>query len=143
MKCSQSAVFVANTKLIGEIMMKSLFEQQGGTYRMEGDYRIPNLILPDESEYEIGIWGQRRLEYLKKHRKGFYAVLLTSSKLSEHLHEIDVIAFERRELIIKQIKEAQGVTEQMKADDMMKWVGTINNICACADEIIRNELIYD
>ena len=123
--------------------MKSLFEQNGGTYRQEGDYRIPNLTLPDEPEYHIGIWGQRRLNYLKKHRKSFYTILLTSSKLTEHLHEIDVIAFEWRELIIKQMKEAQDVTEQMKSDVMMLWVGKVSNICACADEIIRSELIYD
>ena len=122
--------------------MKSLFEQNGGTYRMVNGYRIPNLTLPDEPEYHIGIWGQRRLDYLKKHRKGFYTVLLTSGKLAEHLHEIDVTAFERRELIIKQMKEAQGVTEQQKANDTMLWVGKMNNISACADEVVRNELIY-
>ena len=123
--------------------MKSLFEQNGGTYRMEGNYRIPNLTLPEEPKYHIGIWGQRRLDYLKKHRKGFYAVLCTSGNLREHLHEIDITAFERRELIIKQMKDAQSVTEQMKAEDMMLWVGKVSNICACVDEIIRSELIYD
>ena len=110
---------------------------------MVNGYRIPNLTLPDEPEYHIGIWGQRRLDYLKKHRKGLYSVLLTSGKLTEHLREIDKTAFERRELIIKQIKEAQGVTEQLKAEYGMKWVGMVNNLCACADDIIRNELIYD
>ena len=123
--------------------MKSLFEQNSGTYRMVNGYRIPNLTLPDEPEYHIGIWGQRRLDYLKKHREGFYSVLLTSGKLVEHLHEIDETAFERRELIIKQMKESQGVTEQLKAEDGMKWVGMVYNIYACADEIIRAELIYD
>ena len=123
--------------------MKSLFEQNGGTYRMVNGYRIPDLTLPDEPEYHIGIWGQRRLDYLKKHRQILYVNLLISDKLAEHLHEIDETAFERRELIIKQMKEAQGVTEQLKADDMMKWVGMVGNICSCADEIIRNELIYD
>jgi hypothetical protein len=110
---------------------------------MEGDYRVPNLTLPDEPEYEIGIWGQRRLDYLKKHKKGLYTILLTSGKFSEHLHEIDVTAFERRELIIKQMMEAQSVTEELKANNMMKWVGKANNIRNCADEIIRNELIYE
>lgn len=124
-------------------MGKSLFEQMGGTYSQVGDYQIPNLILPDEPEYYIGIWGQRRLNYLKKHKRILYTNLLTSGKLSEHLHEIDVAAFERYELIVKQMMRAQGVTEQLKADDMMKWVGMVNNIRNCADEIIRNELIYD
>ena len=124
-------------------MEKSLFEQNGGTYRWEGDYKIPNLALPDEPEYEIGIWGQRRLSYLKKHKRAFYTTLLMSGKLNEHLHEIDISAFERWELIIKQMMKAQGVTEQMKANDAMLWVGKVNNIRACADEIIRSELIYD
>ena len=123
--------------------MDTFFEKYGGTYRMVDGYRIPNLTLPDESEYEIGIWGQRRLDYLKKHRKGFYAVLCASDKLSEHLHEIDVAAFDRWELIIRQMMQTQGVTEQLKAQDAMLWVGKVNNIRACADEVVRNELIYD
>ena len=123
--------------------MKSLFEQNGGTYSTVGDYQIPNLSLPDEPEYHIGIWGQRRLDYLKKHKRIFYATLLTSGKLNMHLHEIDETACERHELIVKQMMTAQGITEQLKADDMMKWVGMVNNIRSCADEVIRNELIYD
>lgn len=123
--------------------MKTLFEQQGGTYRTVGDYQIPNLTLPDEPEYHIGIWGQRRLDHLKKHKRIFYATLLTSGKLNMHLHEIDETAFERHELIVKQMMTAQGITEQLKADDMMKWVGMVNNIRSYADEVIRNELIYD
>ena len=123
--------------------MKSLFEQNGGTYRMVNRYRIPNLTLPYEPEYHIGIWGQRRLDYQKNHRKGFYAVFCISGKQREHLQEIDKTVYERRELIIKQMKDAQGVTEQMKADDCMKWIGMVNNIRNCASEIVRNELIYD
>ena len=123
--------------------MKSLFEQQGGTYSKVGDYQIPNLTLPDEPEYHISIWGQRRLNYLKKHKRILYANLLTSGKLNEHLYEIDKTAFKRHELIVKQMMVAQDVTEQLKADDMMKWVGMVNNIRSCADEIIRNELIYN
>ncbi len=123
-------------------MEKSLFEQIGGTYIQIGDYQIPNLALPDEPEYHIGIWGQRRLDYLKKHKRGLYTDLLTSGKLNAHLHEIDIAAFERHDLIVKQMMATQGITEQLKADDMMKWVGMVNNIRNCADEIIRNELIY-
>ena len=124
-------------------MMKSLFEENGGTYRREGDYFVPNLTVPEGPEYHIGIWGQRRLYYLKKHRSVFYTNLLTSGKLNEHLHEIDVAAYERRELIIRQMMKVQGITEQLKSENQMLWVGKVNNICACADEIIRNELIYD
>ncbi|MDD4164546.1 MAG: TnpV protein [Eubacteriales bacterium] len=122
--------------------MKTLFEQMGGTYRTVGDYQIPNLTLPDKPEYNIGIWGQRRLDYLKKHKRILYTNLLTSGKLPEHLHEIDETAFERHELIVKQMMAAQGITEQLKADNMMKWVGMVNNIRNCADEIVRNELIF-
>lgn len=123
--------------------MKSLFEENGGTYSVVNGYQIPNLNLPNEPEYEIGIWGQRRLDYLKKHKKGLYTILLTSGKLAEHLCGIDVVATERRELIIKQMMKTQGVTEQLKAEDGMKWAGLVNNIRNCADELIQNELIYD
>jgi len=128
--------------MTGETKMKSFFEENGGTYTEVNGYLIPDLVLPDEPVYHFGVWGHRRLNYLKKHRRGFYTILLTSGKLGEHLHEIDVSAREGWELIIEQMKAAQGVTEQLKADDMMRWVGMVNNIRACADEIVRNELIY-
>ena len=122
--------------------MKSLFEQNGGSYTIVNGYQIPNLTLPDEPEHPIGIWGRRRLDYLKKHRHILYVNLLTSGELMEHLREIDETAFNRRGLIVKQMMEAQGVTEQLKAENQMLWVGKVNNIRACADEIVRNELIY-
>ncbi len=123
--------------------MKSLFEQNGGTYRGLNDYRIPNLTLPDESEYTIGVWGRRRLDYLKQHRKALYINLLTSGKLNEHIREIDEAAQERRETIIWKMMVAQGVSERLKAENQLLWVGKLNNIQSCADEIIHNELIYD
>ena len=123
--------------------MESLFERNGGTYSTVSGYRIPNLTLPDEPEYHISLWGKRRLDYLKNHRRILYVNLLTSGKLTEHLHEIDETSFERRERITKQMMKAQGVTEQLKAEDSMLWVGKVNNIRACVDEIIRDELIYD
>lgn len=113
---------------------------------MAGDYQIPNLALPDDGlgyEIYIGIWGQRRLDYLKKHKRVLYTNLLTSGKLRAHLHEIDTTAHERRELITNQMMEAQGVTEQLKSENAMLWVGKVNNIRNFAGEIIRNELIYD
>ncbi len=113
------------------------------TYFKVGDYLIPDLVLPEQKEYHISIWGQRRLDYLKKHKRILYTNLLTSCKLSEHLYEIDVAAFERKELIVNQMMKDQGVTEQLKADDMIAWVGMANNIRSCADEVIRNELICD
>ena len=122
--------------------MKSLFEQNGGTHSTKGDYRIPNLTVSAGPECHIGIWGRRRLNYLKTRRRVLYINLLTSGKLTEHLHKIDVAAYERQEAIIRQMAQAQGVTEELKAANQMLWVGRMNNICACADEIVRNEIIF-
>lgn len=123
--------------------MKSLFEQNGGTYRTAGDFRIPNVSVPGEPDYRIGIWGLRRLDYLKRHRRVLYVNLLTSGKLSEHLREIDAAAAERHETDVQQMATAQGVTERLKAENQMEWVGRMNNIRACVHEIIRNELVCD
>lgn len=126
--------------------MKTLFEEHGGTYSIINGYRIPNLVMPDDGlgeEIHIGIWGQQRLDYLKKHKRVLYTNLLSSGKLRAHLHEIDLTTYERWETIIEQMKKAQGVTEQMKAENQMEWVGIVNNIRNCAEEIVRNELIYD
>ncbi len=120
--------------------------EQELTYREVNGYKLPNLALPDDGlgeEIHIGIWGQRRLDYLKRHKRALYSSLLTSGKLRAHLHETDTTAHERRERIVKQMMDAQGVTERLKAENQMLWVGKVNNICACADEIIRSELIYN
>jgi len=122
--------------------MKSLFEQNDGNYSVVGDYRLPNLALPEHSEYHMDIWGQRRLDYLKKHQRILFVNLLTSGKLAEHLQETDTAACDRWETIIRQMAEAQGATEGLKAKNQMLWVGRMNNIRACANEIIINELIY-
>ena len=103
--------------------MKSLFEQNGRTYSAVSDYQIPNLTLPDEPEYHIGLWGKRRLDYLKTHRRILYVNLLTSDRLTEHLREIDETAFERQERIVTQMMEVQGVTEQLKARYAVGWKG--------------------
>jgi hypothetical protein len=86
---------------------------------------LPDLALPDEPEYYIGIWGQRRFDYLKKHKKALFSTLLMSGKLHEHIYEIDVSAQEMRETLIEQMKKAQGVTEQLKAENQMLWVGKV------------------
>jgi len=124
-------------------MNKSLFEQHGGAYRQVNGYRIPNLTVPDEPEYHIGLWGLRRLDYLKEYRCVLYVNLLTSGKLTEHINEIDTAACESWETIIHQMAEVQGVTEQFKAENQMLWVGRMNNIRACAYEIVNKELIYE
>lgn len=127
----------------GAGMSDTTFGQNGGTYRTVGDYQLPNLAVPDASKSHIGIWGQRRLEYLREHKRVLYINLLTSGKLYEHLSEIDATAIERQETIVRQMAAAQGITEQLKAKNQMLWVGKMNNILACADEILQNELIYN
>ena len=112
------------------------------TYTEVNGYRIPDLTLPDEPEYEISRFGLMRRHYLQTHRKGLFTNLLMSGKLNEHLFETDQVANERFWLIINQMAKAEGVTEDLKASDQMLWVQQMNNIRSRAEEIIRQELIY-
>ena len=122
--------------------MKSLFEQLGGTYHEENGYLIPDLRLPAEEEQSIGIWGQRHLDYLKQYRKVTYTHLLTSGRLNAYLADIDKQAQERFERLIEGMKQAQGITERLKEENALEWAGWLNNIRACAREIIEQELIF-
>jgi hypothetical protein len=110
-------------------------------YIKAGDYYIPNLVLPQESR-EIGYWGRMRKEYLKEHKAGRYNYLLLSCTLDKHLADIDEQAVERFDLIERQLREVEGVTEELKAADQMKWVRAANNIRSRAAEIVKNEIIY-
>lgn len=121
--------------------MKSLFEQNGGTYQKQGDYLIPNLTLLESEENNIGVYGQRHLGYLQEHHRLIYINLLTSGKFNAYLVDIDNQAQERFEMLVTQMKEAQGVTEQLKANNPMEWVRITNCIRHHVDEIISNELI--
>ncbi len=123
-------------------MAKSLFEQLGGTYRKESDYLIPCLTVPAEEEQSIGIWGQRHLNYLKQHQKVTYTNFLTSGNLNTYLADINRQAQERFERLIEDMKQAQGITEQLKAKNALEWTGRLNNIRTCAREIVERELIY-
>ena len=123
-------------------MAKSLFEQLGGTYRKESDYLIPCLTVPAEEEQPIGIWGQRHLNYLKQHQKVTYTNFLTSGNLNTYLADINRQAQERFERLIEDMKQAQGITEQLKAENALEWTGHLNNIRTCAREIVERELIY-
>lgn len=122
--------------------MKSLFEQNGGTYRKQSDYLIPNLTFPKSEENAIGIYGQRHLNFLQEHRRLTYINLLTRGELNEYLFKIDKQARERFCRIVKRLKTTQGITEQMKVDSPMEWVKKMNYIRQQAEEIILNELIY-
>lgn len=121
--------------------MESIFEQSGGIYTLQGDYRLPNLTLPAEEERPIGVWGQRRLNYLKHHRKVLYYNLLTSSKLHSHLADIEEQAQDLFFRLVKEYAKKEGITEQLKATDQMKWVQRMNTIRGEAIEIILKELV--
>ena len=123
-------------------MEKTLFEQMGGTYEQQGDYLIPCLALPTEEEKPIGIFGQRHLRYLQEYHKIVYANLLTSGKLNSYLADIDEQAQEMLFRLVEQMKQALGITEQLKAENALEWTGRMNNIRACAMEIVNKEIIY-
>ena len=123
-------------------MAKTIFEEMGGTYTQVGDYLLPDLKLSEEERQPIGVWGQRHRRYLKEHRRATYATLLTSGKLNSYLANIDRQAEEMFLRLVNQMAKAEGVTEQLKADNQMEWVGRMNNIRNRAMETVNSELIY-
>ena len=124
-------------------MDKYIYDENNGLwYELQGDYYLPCLTLPPEEEKPIGIWGQRHKRYLKEHRRATYTTLLTSGKLNAYLAEIDRQAQERFERLIEQMKQAHGITEQLKADKALEWVQKMNNIRNAVEEVINAELIY-
>ena len=123
-------------------MTKTIFEEMGGTYTQVGDYLLPDLKLPQEEQQPIGVWGQRHRRYLQEHRRATYATLFTGGKLNSYLADIDRQAEEMFVQLVKQMAAMEGVTEQLKADDQMEWVGRMNNIRNRAMEIVNCELIY-
>ena len=124
-------------------MTDTLFEQLGGTYTQQGDYLLPNLALPAEKETgNIGVWALRHKRYLKHHHKVLYYNLLTSGKLHSHLADVEEQAQDLFSRLVKEYAEKEGITEQLKSTDQMKWVGKMNAIRNAATEIINQELIY-
>ena len=123
-------------------MAKTIFEELGGKYERKDDYLIPCLTVPAEEEQPIGIWGQRHLNYLKQYRKVTYTNLLTSGKINTYLADIDRQAQERFERLIEGMKQAQDMTEQLKAENALEWTGRLGNIRACAREIVNEEIIF-
>ena len=117
-------------------------EKNGLWYELQGDYYIPCLKLPEEEQQPIGVWRQRHLRYIKQHRKVLYLNLLTSGKLNGHLADIDKQAEDMLSRLVKQMAEREGVTEKLKVDNQMEWVGRMNNIRSRATEIVNNDLIY-
>ena len=123
-------------------MAKTIFEELGGKYERQGDYLIPCIALPAEEEQPIGTWGQRHLDYLKQYRRVTYINLLTSGRLNTYLADINRQAQERFERLIEGMKQAQGITERLKEENALEWVQRLNNVRACAREIVEKEIIY-
>ena len=121
--------------------MKTLYEKLGGTYREENGRLIPEMKLPEQTNYQIGKYGQFYLDYIKNHRRGRYTTLLIEGKLNTRLHEIDLEANEMLETIIPRLTAERGIDENMKARDILRWVAEMNNIKANAEEIVLREVV--
>lgn len=123
-------------------MTKSLFEQNGGTYRNVGDFKIPNLTLPpEEANIKLGKWGLMHKNYLEKHKKVIFNTLLIQGKLYQRCAEVESQARDMFDTLVEQMKDAEGVTEQQKEENQMEWVCRVQNIEARAREIVTTELI--
>ena len=122
--------------------MKTLYETLGGTYREENGRLIPEMKLPEQTNYQIGKYGQFYLDYIKNHRRGRYTTLLTECKLNARLHEIDLEANEMLDSIISRLAAQRGIDENLKARDILRWVAEMNNIKANAEEIVLKEVVH-
>ena len=120
---------------------ESLYESLGGTYREENGHLIPDIALPEQTDYQIGKYGRMHLDYIKNHRRGRYTTLLTEGKLNVRLHEIDIEANEMLETVISRLATERGIDENLKARDMLRWVAEMNNIKASAEEIVCWEVV--
>ena len=124
-------------------MEKYIYNEQNGLwYELQGDYYIPCLVLAEEDTQPIGMWGRKHLRYIKEHRPVIYTTLLLSGKMNSHLAQIDNRATEMYDLLMKQLAEKEGITEQLKAQNQMAWVGAMNNILNAAEEIVNAEVIF-
>ena len=122
--------------------MKTLFEQQDVQYEMQGDYKLPCVILSNNSNYEIGVWGERHRRYLKEHHRVRYYNLLTAGTLDNYLADIESQAEKLFEQTVKSLAEKENVTENLKATLPMDWVRKMNNIRNRATEIVNTEVIF-
>lgn len=124
-------------------MEKVIYDEKNGLwYELHGDYYIPCLKLPEEEQQPVGVWGQRHFQYIKQHRKVIYTNLLTSGKLNRYLSDLDKQAEEMFSRLVRQMAEREGVTEHLKANNQMEWVGRMNNIRRRATEIVNVEYIF-
>ena len=120
----------------------NLYEKLGGTYSEENRHLIPNITLPEQTDYRIGKYGRMHLDYIKQYRRGRYTTLLTEGKLNARLHDINLEAKEMFESIISSLAAGRGIDEDLKARDMLRWIAEMNNIKASAEEIVLKEVIY-
>lgn len=145
-KCSEENEELLSTlRLVAETLygLKHIMGENGISYTLGADgLYYPDLYLPEETEYPIGKYGMLRKTYLKEHRKGVYLELVLAGKLNAHLHQIDEECHQMMDGLVEQMKEQQGVTEELKMQDQMAWVGRMNNIRACAEEIVMKKVIY-
>ena len=124
-------------------MEKYIYNEKNGLwYELQGDYYLPCLKLPEEEAVYIGIWGKRHRRYLKEHRRATYAMLLTSGKLNSYLADVDRQAEELFSQLVKQMAEAEGITEALKAADQMEWVRRMNSVRNRASEIVAKEILF-
>ena len=124
-------------------MEKYIFDERNGLwYELQGDYYLPCLKLPEGEQQPVGLWGQRHLRYIKQNRKVFYLNLLTSGKLNGYLSDLDKQAEDMFSRLVKQMAEREGVTEKLKAENQMEWVGRMNNIRNRVTEILNKDFIY-
>ncbi|MEY8236209.1 TnpV protein [Lachnospiraceae bacterium 66-29] len=122
-------------------MKKTIFEEMGGTFVKVGDYYLPELALPPEEEKPIGIWGQRHLQYLKEYKQFVYMNLLTSGRLNDYLASVDEQAEDMFSRLVTEYADRQEVTEQLKAENQLLWIGKMNAIQACVREVVNSEMI--
>ena len=126
-----------------EVLRKHIIGENGISYTLgEDGLYYPDLRLPEGTHYEIGRYGRMRAEYLKENHRALYLELLLSGKLNEYLHQTDEECYQMMERLVEQMKEKQGVTEELKMQDQMAWVGRMNNIRACAEEIVLKKIVY-
>ena len=124
-------------------MKKQIYDEKNGmSYTLHGDYYLPDLVLREEEEPTYGKYGMLRKQFLKEHRSARYQYMLLTGKLNEHLNQIDQEAREQVEMLMKQMAEKKGVTEELKVQDQMKWVRLMNNIKVSAEEIILKNMVY-
>ena len=124
-------------------MEKHIYDDKNGLgYTLYGDYYLPNLELPEDEEAHYGKYGMLRKTYLMEHRKPYYQMLMLQGKLNKHLNRVDREAHERREVLVMQMAEKQGVTEPLKAEQPKLWIRKMNGIRTAAEEMVLTEIIY-